>query len=117
MLRGPVHRAERAKYEIVGYVFVKQVAHGVNKNDAGGDPSLWFIDRRIIKKNRAVPAAIAVNHLKIGGLLPWILAGVNCGRGHRGQSFGHTLRITILAAGTQLSTANDRIPCRIRPLD
>ena len=36
---------------------------------------------------------------------------------HRFQSFRHTLGVTVLATGTDLGAARNRVPRRFRPLD
>ncbi len=94
---GPLHRDEYVPNELVGHLSMEQVGHGVDEDAA-----------------RLLPA-----HGKLEARLPeaQIEALFVMVTGNATEALGKGQRIAVIAAGRNLSTPGNRIPCRIGPLD
>lgn len=91
------HHTRHLDDVFVGNVLVKQVAHGVHENHPGRSPTQWI-------------AELFQHDAQIKAKLKWMA-------GNAAPTFGKRLGVTVLAAGANLGTATNWIPCRIRPLD
>src|SRR5258706_3883541 len=94
--RRAFHSIEHAINEILGNVLVEEIAHGIHKDHAARAPP-----ERLIQPLRT--------KCKVETCLEWMTWTA-------AKSFGKALGITVIASGTDLRAASDRVPGGVGPL-
>src|SRR5215510_1418615 len=92
-----LHRVEYFGNESCRYPFVKEIAHGIDKNHARFSPR-----QRLLKPLRS--------KRQVETIFEGVARSVP-------EALGEAFSITMVAAGTDLGATRYRIPRRIRPLD
>jgi|GEM_PF-4941915 len=97
VLRAVSHHGEHTTDKIKRYVFMKQIAHGINENQSRDLPSQWQLNQVPMQ---SYSEAVAVPLYA-----------------HRLKTLGQALRVAMSAVKTNLRTPADRIPSCLDPLD